>query len=89
MLQQTSLDKEEKRILAMRARAEARTQKFLNARSRTIGIDLDGLNAQVEEKRLLREAEKKAAADQGECSVFGLASAPSYQGDSEQQQFRR
>jgi len=65
MLQQTSLDKEEKRILAMRARAQSRTERFLNARSRTIGVDVEGLNQQVEEKRQLREAERKADADQG------------------------
>ena len=71
MLQQTSMDKEEKRILAMRARAQARTQKFLSARQRTIGIDTDGLAAQLEEKRQIKAAQDKADADQGEYGGVG------------------
>ncbi|GMI11063.1 hypothetical protein TrLO_g10695 [Triparma laevis f. longispina] len=64
MLKQNSLDKEEARIAAMRARAEARTQRFLNARTRTMGVDKAGLDAQVEEKRRATEARKQADMDQ-------------------------
>mmetsp|Transcript_15941 Transcript_15941/g.31722 ORF Transcript_15941/g.31722 Transcript_15941/m.31722 type:complete len:367 (-) Transcript_15941:87-1187(-) len=64
MLKQDSLDKEQARIAAMRARAEARTQRFMNARVRTMGVDKAGLDAQVEAKRLAKEAEKKADMDQ-------------------------
>ena len=62
--QQDSLDKEEARIAAMRARAEARTQRFLNARVRTMGVDKEGLDAQIEANRLAKEAQKKADMDQ-------------------------
>ncbi|GMH83318.1 hypothetical protein TrST_g4341 [Triparma strigata] len=64
MLKQNSLDKEEARIAAMRARAEARTQRFLNARTRTMGVDKAGLDAQVEEKRQAKEALRQANMDQ-------------------------
>lgn len=48
----------------MRARAQARTQRFLNARERTLGVDKAALDRQVEEKRLAKLAEKQANADQ-------------------------
>ena len=48
----------------MRSRAQARTQRFLNARVRTLGIDKEALDAQVEEKRLMKLAEKQAQMDQ-------------------------
>ena len=64
MLQSAALGKEEQRILAMKARAEARTHRFLNARSRTIGIDVNGLNAQIAEKKQMKEAQRQADADQ-------------------------
>ena len=48
----------------MRARAQARTARFLNARERTLGVDKKELDRQVEEKRLAKVAEKQAAMDQ-------------------------
>ena len=48
----------------MRARAQSRTERFLNARQRTMGVDKAGLDRQLEEKRLARLAEKQANADQ-------------------------
>ena len=70
MLQSAALGKEEQRILAMKARAEARTHRFLNARSRTIGIDVNGLNAQIAEKKQMKEAQRQADADQ--CKFFNV-----------------
>ena len=48
----------------MRARAQQRTERFLNARTRTMGIDKNFLDQQVEEKRLAKLAEKQADLDQ-------------------------
>jgi len=48
----------------MRARATARTDRFLNARVRTMGIDKEGLDKQIAEKEAAREAERQADLDQ-------------------------
>lgn len=49
--QQAQLDKESARIEAKRRANEERTKRFLNARQRTLGVDVQGLDAQVAEKR--------------------------------------
>ena len=41
----------------MRARNEARRERFLNARQRAIGIDVDALNAQCEERASAKAAD--------------------------------
>lgn len=48
--------KEEERVRATRMRNEARRERFLNARNRAIGVDVEALDAQVEEKRQNRLA---------------------------------
>lgn len=57
-----SLEKENAKIAAMRARNEARVGRFLNARQRTMGLDLDVIEAQQEERRQMQERERQAAA---------------------------
>jgi len=51
------MDREDERLRATRARAEARRDRFLNARQRTIGVDVDALDAQVAEHQAKGEAE--------------------------------
>ena len=45
-----ALGKDQARINAMRARNEARRERFLNARQRAIGVDVDALDAQCAER---------------------------------------
>jgi hypothetical protein len=49
--QQAQLDKETAKIEAKRRANEERTKRFLNARQRTLGVDVQALDAQVAEKR--------------------------------------
>jgi len=49
--QQQQLDKEASKIEAKRRANEERTKRFLNARQRTLGVDVQGLDAQIAEKR--------------------------------------
>jgi len=53
------MEKEQANILAMRARAEERSQRFLDARSRAIGVDVPYLQSQVEERQQKLAAEKQ------------------------------
>lgn len=46
-----AMEKEEAKLRFKREQNEIRRQRFQNARVRTIGVDVDALNAQVEEKR--------------------------------------
>jgi len=59
------MDKERARIEAMRARAQARTARFMDSRLRTMGIDKEYLDRQIYEKqetmRLEREADMQEA----------------------------
>lgn len=50
-LQQAQLDKEALRIQKKREANEARAKRFLDARQRSIGVDVAALDAQVAEKR--------------------------------------
>jgi len=52
-LQDDELEKQEARALAMRRRFEERTDRFLNPKQRTIGIDKEFLDHQVEERKQL------------------------------------
>ena len=57
----TSLaSREEKRLEARRKRDEERRQRFLNAKTRTLGVDVAALDRQVAEKRAKKEAERAA-----------------------------
>lgn len=53
-----SLEKENERIEGMRARNVARTNRFLDARLRTIGLDTDALDEQMRQRRAREEGEK-------------------------------
>ena len=59
------MEKENNRIKGIQARNQERLQRFLNARERTIGLNVQALDAQVEEKRRLKELEKEAAKREG------------------------
>lgn len=53
-----SLERDLERIEAMRARNLSRANRFLDARQRTIGIDMDSLEAQKRERREREENER-------------------------------
>ena len=61
-----ALEKEEQRIAAFRVRSEARRDRFLNSRVRSIGVDLPALEKQVAEKQAAAEADRNADAGQVE-----------------------
>ena len=61
-----ALEKEEQRIANFRARSEARRDRFLNSRVRSIGVDLPALEKQVAEKQAAAEAERDQDAGQVE-----------------------
>ena len=53
-----SLERDNERIEALRARNVARTNRFLDARRRTIGLDVDALDHQMQERRARKEREE-------------------------------
>jgi RIB43A len=59
-LQEQALAKEAARIKARRERDEIRRERFLNARTRIMGIDAEALDKQVAEMRQAREDGKDA-----------------------------
>lgn len=59
LLQQGLQDQEEQRLFALRQRLEDRSKRFVNAKARTIGVDKDALDKQVEEKRQQQLAERE------------------------------
>jgi hypothetical protein len=65
-LQVAALEKEEQRIATFRARSEARRDRFLNSRVRSIGVDLPALDKQVAERNAAKEAERSEDAGQVE-----------------------
>jgi len=66
MLKVESMDREQARIEAIRARNEARRERCLNARTRTIGVDVAALEAQVKEKQEARKIEAAESMAQAE-----------------------
>ena len=54
------MDMEQRKLVAMRERGEARRDRFLNARQRTIGVDVEALNQQMAEKEARDEDESAA-----------------------------
>jgi len=58
-LQVQKMEREDANILAMRARNEDRSQRFLDARARNIGIDVPALQSQVEEKLMKKTLERE------------------------------
>ncbi|CAN0422492.1 unnamed protein product [Ascophyllum nodosum] len=59
-----SLERDNERIEALRARNVARTNRFLDARRRTIGLDVDALDHQMQERRARKEREEMVAAEE-------------------------
>jgi hypothetical protein len=60
------MDRDDERMRATRARAESRRDRFLNARQRTIGVDVDALDAQVAEHQAEAEASVSESASRWE-----------------------
>jgi len=60
------LAKEEAKASAMRQRFQERTERFLNAKQRTIGIDKEFLDQQVQEKNRLVILEKEVGVQEGQ-----------------------
>jgi trehalose-6-phosphate synthase len=65
--QDTLEQQERKRLDALRQRDQERAKRFVNAKSRSIGIDKEYLDKQVEEKRLRELAEKEERLAEGTC----------------------
>ncbi|KAL9181068.1 hypothetical protein ACHAXT_009873 [Thalassiosira profunda] len=66
LLQEHRANQEQARLDALRQRDSERAQRFMNAKSRSIGIDKGALDRQLEEKERFRraeEAEKRADAE--------------------------
>ena len=63
--QDSQLEKQEVRAVAMRQRFQERTQRFLNAKQRTIGIDKEFLDQQVNEKNMVYEEERNKSILEG------------------------
>ncbi len=70
-LQDQALAKESQKLAERQARDRARVQRFIDARTRTVGVDKGALDAQLEAKQRLRELEKEAARAEGERLGFG------------------
>ena len=68
--QQYLLDKEALRIQAKREANDKRTERFLNARMRTIGLDVQALDAQVAEKQ--RNQQNGVDSDKLESNIVDL-----------------
>jgi len=60
LLHVRAMEKEENRLNMKRAQNKARLQRFLDARTRTIGVDVAALNAQMEQRKKMKELEKEA-----------------------------
>jgi hypothetical protein len=68
----------ERRVQALAERNEKRKARFLDARNRTIGIDKDSLDQQVEEKRrqqILIQEEKQREAEWNSLLILQLTDA--------------
>lgn len=63
----SALAKEEARIQLKRAQNEKRKERFLSARTRLIGVDVDALDAQVAEMQRLKSDTKEADRVEREC----------------------
>lgn len=69
-LQDDPLVKEKMRLEALRQREEDRAKRFMNAKRRSIGVDKDALDRQVEEKRLREIAAGQEKLRDGELSLY-------------------
>lgn len=64
------------RIEGMRARNVARTNRFLNARLRTIGLDTDALDEQMKEQRARQEMEGVSRSRRLLCMCMSVLQPP-------------
>lgn len=71
-LQDERVDKERARIEAMRARAQARTARFMDSRLRTMGVDKDYLDRQVHEKQEAMRLERETYMQEGMIAIIAL-----------------
>ena len=70
LLQDDLASREQKRLESLRQRDQDRAKRFLDAKSRSIGIDKEYLDRQVEEKRRKEIEEKEEKAREGELIVL-------------------
>ena len=70
LLQDDLASREQKRLESLRQRDQDRAKRFLDAKSRSIGIDKEYLDRQVEEKRMKEIEEKEEKAREGELIVL-------------------
>lgn len=66
LLREESLESERARLEALRQRDQDRARRFLDSKTRSIGIDKNYLDKQLEEKRKLELAEKEEKVVEGE-----------------------
>ena len=67
-LQEEALDQERTRLDALRQRERDRAKRFMNAKNRSIGIDKEYLDKQLEEKRQFEIAQREEKLAEGERS---------------------
>ena len=67
-LQEEALDQERTRLDALRQRERDRAKRFMNAKNRSIGIDKEYLDKQLEEKRQFEIAQREDKLAEGERS---------------------
>jgi RIB43A len=82
-----TLERERSRVEGLRARNEERTGRYLNARLRLIGVDKQGLDAQVAEREAAKQRERDAAA--AEFAREQHIQALMEQRDAEERELRR
>lgn len=70
LLQDDLASREQKRLESLRQRDQDRAKRFLDAKSRSIGIDKEYLDRQVEEKRIREIEEKEEKAREGEFELL-------------------
>ncbi len=70
------LAKEVAKAEAMKKRFEERTKRFLDAKQRTIGVDKEYLQKQIEEKRLESRRQKENEKCEGKSNDFFVPGIP-------------
>ena len=55
-----SVDRDSQRLQSLRERNSSRRDRFINARVRSIGVDVKSLEEQIAQKRALKDAEIEA-----------------------------
>lgn len=74
-LEVEAAERDARRIEALRQRRHERVDRFLDARTRTVGLDVAGIEAQIEEKRRQEDARKAADREEFEALRQNVALA--------------